>query len=435
MNKYSEATARLSLKAILLASVTVVTGLGAAVSAHAQTQPANNNFWTRPLMTGDWNGGRTKLKNDGLDFHGFYVGEFADVLSGGKRQGNGYAQQLGVSVDVDLGKIADLTGAVLHFGFNQRQGRSVSSDFIGNKLAAQEVYGAGETLRVTEMSYEQTLAHGLINTKIGFYPFGNDFALTVLGCDFQNVGFCAHPQNLPGSSGYSDYPTGKWGGRVKVNITPALYAEAGVFDSNPTYYAHNNGLKVGMSGSTGAIIPFEVGYTTALGDAKLPGHYKVGGYYDTSTAADAAVPHQVGDGRYGGYILVDQMLFSFNGTPSRGLIAMAQVSYSDPKTAVFESTIDAGLIAQGLFDARPHDFIAVGYVRAGLNSRTATAKQTLKYPNATTGEGVIEVGYGLQVTPWLLIHPNVQYIMDPGTFAYKHIPNAWVFGAQTKIVF
>ncbi|NNM56262.1 MAG: hypothetical protein HKL97_03740 [Acidocella sp.] len=45
---------------------------------------------------------------------------------------------------------------------------------------------------------------------------------------------------------------------------------------------------------------------------------------------------------------------------------------------------------------------------------------------------MLEMVYGFQATPWLLIHPNVQYVMDPGTFAYKHTPNAWAFGLQIK---
>lgn len=53
-------------------------------------------------------------------------------------------------------------------------------------------------------------------------------------------------------------------------------------------------------------------------------------------------------------------------------------------------------------------------------------------PPALPAEGVLEMVYGFQATPWLLIHPNVQYVMDPGTFAYKHTPNAWAFGLQIK---
>ncbi|GLR66147.1 porin B [Acidocella aquatica] len=432
---------RLGLKTSLLAGAAIIAVTSAA---HAQVAPASSyNIWTSPTMTGDWNGARTKLKDVGITLGGFYTGEFADGISGGNRQGGDIASQFGLGMDVDLGKLADLSGASLHFAVNQRVGRNTSADYIGNRLAVQEVYGAGETLRIVEMSYEQKFDDGAIDTKIGFYPMGNDFAGTPLLLDFQNVGFCIHPQNLPASSGWSDYPTGKWGGRIKWMPTTNSYIQAGVYDVNPGYYAKSNGLKVSTSGSTGALIPLEVEYTSALGAAGMPGHYKAGVYYDTSTVKNAAdvtsAETAMETGRYGGYLLADQMIYSFDGTPKRGLIAFAQVSYSDPQTSVYESTLAGGVVAQGPFEARPHDFIALGYVRAGLNNRTINAKELAsggKLSGLSNGEGVVELGYGLQATPWLLIHPNVQYITDPGTFSYnKHLKNAWAIGLQTKIVF
>ncbi len=430
---FTNSTARLSLRAGLLASATMVAGLGIAATAHAQTAPTNNDFWTRPTLTGDWGGKRTVLKNDGLTFNGFYTGEFGDVLSGGKRSGNDIASQFGLGADVDLGKVAGLDGGGLHIMFNQRVGRSVSADDIGNKLAVQEVYGAGETLRIVEFSYDQKLFNNFVNTKIGFYPMGNDFAFTPLLCAFQNVGFCAHPQNLPNSSGWSDSPTGKWGGRIKFNLTPNLYVMTGAFDVNPSYSSKIHGLKTSLSGSTGALVPVEAGLTTSF--SGLPGHYKVGVYYDTSNVADAVTTKQIDTGRYGAYILADQMVYGFDNSGKRGLIAFAQASYSDPDTAVFQTTFDAGLIAQGPFDIRPHDFIAAGYVYAGVNKRVIDHKQLTSPTTLQDGEGVFEVGYGFQATPWLLIHPNVQYINNPGAFAYKHIQNAWAFGTQAKVVF
>jgi porin len=409
---------------------------GTAAALPATTPPAD--LWHRKLASGDWYGGRTKLKNDGITINAFYTGEFADAFAGGKRTGNGIASQFGLGADADLGKIIGLQGGLLHVMFNQRVGRNVSTDDIGNKLAVQEVYGAGETLRLVEMSYEQSWAGKTVSTKIGFYPMGNDFAITPLLAAFQNVGFCVHPQNMPNSSGWSDSPTAKWGGRIKFLPAPDVYVMTGVFDSNPTYGTKQHGLKTSLSGSTGALIPLEVGVTTAFGDADMPGHYKAGVYYDTSTAADAAIAKQMDTGRYGGYLLADQMVVSFNGTPKRGLIAFAQVSYSDPRTAVFESTLDAGLIAEGPLAARPADFLAFGYVRAGLNNRVVNAKEIASHGAVTDlseGEGALELGYGVQVTPWLLVHPDVQYITDPGTFVYKHISNAWAFGVQTKVVF
>ncbi|NNM56697.1 carbohydrate porin [Acidocella sp.] len=442
MNKLKQSATRLGLKATLLAGGAL---FAVAATAHAQSgaSPASTNFFTRPLMTGNWNGARTKLEDTGITFNGFYVGEYANGVSGGNRQGGDFAAQFGLGMDVDLGKLAGLEGASLHFAVNQRVGRNTSADYIGNRLAVQEVYGAGETLRIVEMSYEQKFDDGAFDTKIGFYPMGNDFAGTPLLLDFQNVGFCIHPQNLPASSGWSDYPTGKWGGRIKWMPTTNSYIQAGVYDVNPGYYAKENGMKVSTSGSTGALIPVEVEYTSALGAAGLPGHYKAGVYYDTSTVKNAAdvtaTQNAMETGRYGGYLLADQMIYSFDGTPKRGLIAFAQVSYSDPQTSVYESTLAGGVVAQGPFASRPNDFIALGYVRAGLNNRTINAKELASrgtLSGLSNGEGVVELGYGLKATPWLLIHPNVQYITDPGTFSYnKHMKNAWAIGLQTKVFF
>ncbi len=440
-NSISNGKRRTCNSKIIWAAIAAATLLSAP-AAKAQSFDTSLYQWlNQKTMTGDWGGLRTSLVDDGIKFRGSYNNEFADVMSGGERQGNGESQQFAYGVDVDLGKLVGLNGTIFHLTFNSRQGRSASADFIGNKLAVQENYGAGETTRITEVSVEQALDGNFVSLKGGFYPMGNDFAGTSLLCDFQNVGFCAHPQNLPNSSGWSDNPTGKWGGRVKFNISPVLYTEAGVYDVNPTYGQPGNGLKMSTNGSTGALIVLETGYTTALGMAQLPGHYKIGAYYDTSEVKDAAIPGQFDNGRYGMYVLVDQMLCSFDGTPKRGLVALGQFSTSDRRTAVFKQTIGAELIALGPFDVRPSDFIDIGYLRAGINERTINAEyaklaaENINEGGLSQGENLIEVGYGLAATPWLTIQPNLQYVINPGAFAYKHYPNAWVFGLKTDVIF
>ena len=58
------------------------------------------NWLTQPTMTGDWGGLRTKLGQDGFNFRGSYIGEYAYNFSGGKRIGGDYAQQWQWGVDV-----------------------------------------------------------------------------------------------------------------------------------------------------------------------------------------------------------------------------------------------------------------------------------------------------------------------------------------------
>jgi porin len=421
---------------------------GIVTPAKAQSM---DSWLTQPTMTGDWNGYRTKLNNIGIVPFADYLSENADVLSGGERQGDAYVQTLTIGTNINLQTLAGLEGTLFHFTLNAKEGTDAGDDFIGDNatLNPQESFGGGETegmllVRLTELSIEKTFAGGLVNAHLGFYPLGNDFAGTPILCPlFQNVAFCAHPQNLPhASSGFSDAPTGKWGGRLKLFLTPALYGETGVFDVNPTYTEPGNGLKIGLSGSTGVIIPLEFGLTTAFGPAKLPGHYRIGAYYDTSATPNVAIPGQIDDGAYGAYAIADQILYSFNGGPNRGLLGFVQLSFSDARTATVTSAFGGGFAAIGIFDARPADSIQIGYYQLGINHRLIneqraelTAEDITNEEAFEQGESVIETGYSFQATPWLEVHPNLQYIDNPGTFVFKHIPDAWVFGVQTKVTF
>ncbi len=270
---------------------------------------------------------------------------------------------------------------------------------------------------------------------------GDDFGRTGILCDFENDAFCAHPVSLPTNSGWSDYPAGKWGGRVRLNLPGDVYVEAGVFEVNPTYSNFYNGFKLGLAGATGALFPLEFSKTVKLGPDAMPGHYKIGGYYDTSHAPSVTNSSISYAGRYGGYILADQMVWSFEPGTDRGLIVVANATISDKRTSQIPTYFTAALVAQGPFASRPHDFIAIGYVRDTVNSNVIAKQNALLAsegvldPGLELGENIVELAYGFQVTPWMVLHPNVQYIGNPGAFTFTHVPNAWVFGAHVGLTF
>ncbi len=407
---------------------------------HANSFMQSLDHWlTQSTMTGDWGGLRTRLSRDGFNFRASYIGEYAYNFAGGKRIGGDYAQQLAFGADVDLAKVAGLTGGAIHLSFNVREGRNTTADFIGNKINVQDVYGDGNNFRFAELSYQQALYNGALDLRAGFFAMGDDFGKTPILCDFENDAFCAHPNLLPTNSGWSDYPAGKWGGRVRVNLPNHFYAETGVFEVNPTYADHENGLKVSLQGSTGVLVPIEIGKTVRLGAAGLPGHYKVGAYFDSSSAPAVTSPDISYTGRYGFYFLGDQMVCSFQPGTDRGLIAVANVTVSDKRTSPIPNYFTLALVAQGPFAARPHDFIALGYVRDFVNSNVISKEnvllrqQGIASPDLALGENILELAYGLQVTPWMQIDSNVQFIGNPGAFSFTHVPNAWVFGLHVGI--
>ncbi len=393
-------------------------------------------------LTGDWGDIRTKLNHMGITAWGNYVGESATMMSGGLRLGSNYADDMRLAVDLDLAKLLRWRGAHFHFSLDDRHGTSTSVQDIGrNKLNVQGVYGAGENRRFSELSFDQDLARRFVNVKAGWYVMADDFAREDMLCDFENLGFCSHAQSMPNDSSWADWPTAEWGFRVQLNLKRDLYARVAAYEGNPTYMQQVNGMKFSFNGATGAIIPAEFGYTSALGTGGMPGHYKLGAYYDTSRAKDQANSSRSHDGRYGGWLVGDQEVWSFAQGTNRGLYLFGQETLADHETSPMTSWELAAVIAQGAFASRKTDFVNFGYIHAGVNSRAIGAeasrlasKGAANFPLAH-GEAVFEEGYGVMVTPWWMIHPGLQYVVNPGAFSFMHIPNPWVFGIQTKVFF
>ncbi len=424
---------------ISLVACLAMTALADHDSARAQSVAS---WLTQPTMTGDWGGLRTKLADEGININLGYIGEFADDVAGGRRQGSDVAEGFGFGAAVDLGKLAGVEGGTFSVSFRQRWGRSTAADYTGNKFNLQEDYGVGQNLRLTELSYDQLLDHDFLDLKVGDYPMGNDFAGDPLLCTFVSGAICGHMQSLPASTnGWSDYPIARWGGRVRINPTPDLYLQTGVFESNPTNVTAPNGLKISLSGSTGVVIPVEAGWTAGLGPENLMGHYKIGAFYDTSDTADVVNTRKYYHGRYGMWVLFDQMVWRFQSGTKRGLSVFGGGTLSDSATSTTPAYVMAGLYAQGPIAERPMDYINLGFISARVNHRLIAAEYQKFAADGITdfgleeGENDVELGYGFAATPWLLVHQTIQYINNPGAFSYTHIPNAWIFGLETKVTF
>jgi porin len=390
-------------------------------------------------LTGDWNGARTRLADAGVAFRGDYVSETFASVQGGLRRGNGYAQQLRLGVDVDLGRAAGWQGTILHFTVNDRRGKGVSSEFVGNRLPVQEVYG-GLYTRLSEASVEQDLAQGAFNLRLGFFAMGNDLGGMALGCNFVNAAFCAHPLSLSGNSGWYNYPNARWGIAVRYRLGPAWWFRTGAYQVNPRLGDEENAFKPFAGGTTGTLLPLELEYApaTAPGSAALPGHYKAGVYHDSSRAARQGDSGTVG-GRHGFYVLADQVVLR-DGAGPRNLAVFGQFTASPRESAPITRWYAAGLVKTGTFPGRDGDTVGLGVVHAEVNPRlrrahVSDAVPAGAYASLPAGETVIELSYGWQARRWLGLRADVQYIVDPGAFSYRVTRNALVLGGQVRITF
>ncbi|CAM5535232.1 hypothetical protein RLIN73S_05838 [Rhodanobacter lindaniclasticus] len=111
----------------------------------------SDSWLTRPTLTGDWGGTRTRLQDDGITLRAHWTTESAGNVSGGHYQTARYTQQLDVGADFDLDKLWGVPNAKIQFTVTERDGRSLTNDALGNMFSVQELYGAGQNFRLAEL--------------------------------------------------------------------------------------------------------------------------------------------------------------------------------------------------------------------------------------------------------------------------------------------
>ncbi|QXH54569.1 carbohydrate porin [Pseudomonas maumuensis] len=390
-------------------------------------------------LTGDWGGLRQQLAADGITFTGDYSGETAYNAHGGLHRSARYSQNLKLGAQFDLSKLYGLdNGGKVQLTINDRRGNSASEDLVGNRLPIQENYG-GLYTRLTELSYERNLSPAL-NLKLGYMAMGNDLGGLDSGilCNFMNAGFCGHPLNMSGGSGWTNYPNAHLGARLKYDLAPDWQLRVAAFNVDPESNGNSSrAWHLGPKHSTGTVLPLELVYKLR---GELPGEYKVGYYYDSSNVKRIGSSEEVA-GRGGHYLLVDQAVWNDPALPGRSLHAFGQYSASRKAASPFTRWYGAGVVLYQPFASRPRDTVALGYGRAVPNPRSRDVLEAAAFdagqpfPDIDSAEQLIELSYGYQATPWLNLRPDVQYIVEPGAFSGKDIDNALVLGLQVKATF
>jgi porin len=416
-------------------------------------------FGTEHLF-GDWGGMLPWLQARGINLGLDYFSETAGIVSGGQRTGVDYTSQIGMSIDLDGGKLFNLPGFAIHSVIVERNGRSASADFLHDNLdAVQEIYGGGGDV-VAHLVYlygEQTLWNGRVDIAAGRLPIGNYFAASPIYCSFMNVIDCGNPHPVPVYPGEPDWPAATWGGQARVFVLPTVYAMAGLFQVDPAFGGRSGWSWFNGEG-TGVSVPVEFGWVPRFGPDGLVGHYKIGFDEDSSTYPDLflgsdgqpialtgekGLPH---DGRRMYYVLVDQMLARNGPGDLNGLIAFGGWVHADRDVSPLENQVFGGVLETAAFLGRPQDslgFETSWFQMSGALTATQRLEETYGLPLTGGGLGTpsgvqghemtLEAMYTAAVYRGVSLMPDIQYIIHPGGTARTR--NAVSLGLQTNVAF
>lgn len=394
-------------------------------------------------LLGDWN---KTLSDEGLELTLKYEGDVADVVSGGKRHGADYAQQLEFNLKADWDKIAGVKGLTSTVTFVNRAGRNAARDRAGDQLFQfQPMYGGTHhaIIHLVQAFADWKSAKGTLDIAAGRLPVGNDFGTSPYYCEFMNTALCGYPHSLPAKRGFSAFPNSTWGARVRVAPGSKFYVQTGAYQVRPKF-GGKYGFDWGWSGTTGAYFPVEFGWEPSFGPDELNGHYKIGFTTDTSRYQDLlydanGVPFPISGnppakhgGRHSFYVLGDQMISRNGNGPENGLVLLGGFVASDKTTSKINRFAFAAVRDQGLLPGRKDDVAGVMLAHAHISNRLTTAQELSGDP-LQTGEWAMEGTYRIAAAKGLTISPDVQYLVHPN--GEKSIPNALALAARVEINF
>jgi porin len=383
-------------------------------------------------LTGDWGGMRTKLHDDGIDVSAGYTGEIGGNFTGGKKHTVTETGQFALGATFDADKIAGIKGGTFQATATFRHGADLDRHAgLGTLQQVQEIWGRGQTFRLTQLWYEQKLAGGAVTIKAGRATVGEDFSS--FSCTFMNLTFCgSQPGNLVGDYWYN-WPVSQWMARLKVSHGD-LYAQAAVYQVNRA----NLGRKFfsfNVNRGTGVLVPVELGWSPLLGSKQLVGSYKIGAWYSNVDAADVFfdINHEPRvitgldplqhNSRYGVWINAWQQILgrSQNGKPVSGVGLFLNATQADKRTSITDNQIAVGIFWKPPIKSLPNDVLAFAVGRTHVNSRFRHGEiLDPAHPEPQASEYATELYYSAHPTHWLEMRPNVQYIHNPGGRSKAH---------------
>ena len=405
-----------------------------------------------------------------LDRYGiaFGLSESFEVLgnpTGGVRRGaiaEGLAQ---VSLGADLSKTFGWQGATFNVSAYQIHGRGLTALNLMNLNVASSIE-ADPSTRLNELWIQQQFWDGRLDVKVGQQSADYEFITSEYEDLFINSGFgwpTLPAIDLP--SGGPAYPLPTPGIGPRARPTDQLTRLLGLFDGNPAGPGTGDPQLRNASGTTfdlsgGAFVIGEAQYAVNKehGATGLPATAKLGAWYNTNRFADpfangvnAPVPDPTAGGpgtRQGDwsvYGTLDALVYRPDPDGDGGLAVTARAMGAPGDRSLVDAFIQGGVTYKGVF-GRDGDTVGVGAEYTRISPRAsagdaATAEFTGAFYPVRSEETVVEATYQAQVTPWLMVQPDFQYVIRPGgglpdpDRPGRVIGDAAVFGLRSTVTF
>lgn len=400
-----------------------------------QAQEVDNTGQTLDLpwlqwdnATGDWWRNRSVFSDKGFDFTATYTAQVWGNVAGGLEQNAAYFGLLQFGLDIDLEKAFGWKGASFNTTWIWTMGDQVTVPFVGSDFSVSGIE-APRGFRALDLWLQQKLFGDKLTLRAGMFNADRDFTISEYSSFFLNSAF-----------GWPLVYDGRLGGQPAYPYAaPGIYAawqpaEGWLFQTavtQGTAYTQDANFYWNFDRMNGLMFLGESIYSWRK--AQLPGTAKLGAVFQTGylDVAGSQEESAWGGGFY--YGIIDQSLYVEAGSTEdrpQGLGWFGRGGFAAPQqTSSIGFIAQSGLVYTGPFPGRDSDSVGLAFA---WDQESRGEAATLTGSNRGL-EMIFEASYEAQISPWLTMQPNLQYILQPaGSTA---IPNALVIGISIDIDF
>lgn len=395
--------------------------------------------------------------------HGVYATvflneELAGNPSGGIRQGVAASQYVIFGPEFDFQRLVGWNGASLHALVIAENSTGLSQKYIGGGVDVQENFAPFNFCRFFDLTLAQSIAlwdEASLELMAGRTAAVPAFGESQYAGLFMNHAFSGPLYGFTQSSGTAVAPLASWGGAAKLNLTPKVYLKFGGYAVDAeTLQAGTQIFDFDTSGVTGVNYLWEAGYETTFANDPAPRYYRIGFSFVDAPRNDVLLNT---DGlplfAYGGTPLIHhgetaiyatggQVVWRPDHESQRNVAVFGSVYYNLVESESIQYAIKAGVVQTGPFATRPNDTLSLGMAVVSLTSKEVDFLSGMRSNGGGSGrvpgeEWIVELNYGFQLLPGMVVRPNLQYIVNPNpgyTPTFPHnIPNVFVVGLQATV--
>jgi len=448
------------MKRILLVVVFFVFATPAAHGAEYENSAGEISLFKSWLgqktATGDWQGLRSQLEDDGITISSSFTTDIGGNPVGGLKKRMIYSGFLDVGLAFDFEKIASLDGLALTIGNYLASGNDLSNA-VGNSFSVQEIYTPGNYF-FGELDFSLSLLDDTLILEAGRLFAGDTFARSRIWEYYVSGGINDNLNSISENIFFSTFTTAAWAVRTTYQPRKEWYAIAAMYNADARIEKPKNyGTYFNFAMDSGYLAMGQLTYkhNQSRKDDGLPGSASFGCYYQSSRFQDLAIPSKRWHGNYGFYIMADQMIYKGYWPPYKGprylragssrtervkhpydwqMVAAADrpegltawaAAYLAPQEHTNTQTyqLAGGLLCQGLPHNRDYDVTAFCVILGNFSNQLEGQKM----------ETVLELNHRFQVGPWLYITPDVQFVINPN--GRRDIRNALVLDLELSFDF